>query len=309
MKQDRRLCIGVFLIFIVGGWLYLGGLELIAGAAFSATHGYDGIDSSVVGIENDYGIEPVIEDASAMIDPPLGWYPTPLDPTGLRIEIGGVNILSQEDIDEVEKVERNGDLETTTTLKVQKLKCTMGLTIQTYGEGAAHINNIIFWIKLEQNQFSVFTDAKETISYILNVYTRENAEENGVFDVIPESGGYDFPLRSTSSETVPDWILDAGYTTTLSHFRSVQFSVKVTDAAPDTFAGWFRTENQATLDIGIDVIVFGLWEHTKDVRDWIPPDVFDPLALFAQLLQQYTLIIVVAVAAGIIVFAFVKGRS
>jgi len=251
------------------------------GDQLSVITGYDGIIATISDIYygESIGTGQIFKNAtSAGVDPCRGIFD---DPTGVRAEIqGGVSVLDYEPRDPVTRTTQNPDgTITSERVEVQIAHCQMGVTIKTYGGGIGAIRDVVFTIRLRENDFSVFTDANATFAYILEVYTKDMPRLTGDIDVVPVSAGYSFPMETVSTEPTPAWLRDAGYTEVLGALKVVEFSITVKSAMPSSLMGLFRTEAMAVYTIGVDVLVAGHWEYTR-ARDWNatpPQNVFDVL--------------------------------
>jgi hypothetical protein len=268
--------------------------------------GYDGIVSKVseVNSEADYEID--FQDlSSAGIDPPGYWSGLVwINPTGLKIEIqSGVNVLRYEDLTEpINVTTDNGDGTYTHKLwAIRRAICNFSATVKTYGEGFEAIEDIEFWISLSENDFSVFQEANETYAYILAIYTTAAATKVGILDAVPEAGGYYFPYSTIRTHTVPQWLLDSGYTGDLAGMAEVKFLIRVEKAQPTTWMTIWREESQMTFHIGVDVFMAGYWEKTTDYKKWEPPEPEEPWwAWFEELLEGESPVLIIIVVAVVI---------
>lgn len=321
--------------------LALGGLVLILvlliGGSFLpfAISGYDGPVARIVDIDHtydDYYLEETIIEEVNPTDAYLYLRLADIGdiavPCGLRAEIMALpNILTTEVIDTIKQSvtkETRGtedgkdytDYEVTNkTWEVKRVTCNMQVTIRTYQGGLADIyGDVKFWIQLDDNENSIFTNADEHIVFFVNVYTREAVEKTGNMDVVPSAGGFDFDLTSIESTPVPQWVIDSGYTTKSNLFRTVQFPLRILSATPYLGIVPFvdlgrRYESSATWDIGIDVILIGEWEQVKTTRVWdagidIPPPLEDLIAFL--LLMAW---VIVGFVATIVIFRYVPGMK
>lgn len=255
---------------------------------FFAISGYDGPVAQIVDIDHTYDEEFIGSGLGEYINPTeAAVYPMTTDlldiitPCGLRMEIMGIpNVLSSEIIDEITEIILDPEAGTNTTKiwEVQKVKCSMSATITTYGGGLADIwGDVEFWIQVNDNSLnSMFSTADENFAYIPNIYTRTQAVTEGHMNVVPTAGSYDFDRTSVDEEETPQWIIDGGYSSNVGKYRTVKFPLKVLSAVP-LFGGIppMRTESYTTFDIGIDILLFGYWEQTKDYREWEWPELPD----------------------------------
>lgn len=289
--SGRTKAIGIIVILIIVG---LTATSLVLPTFMIS--GYDGPVASVVDIDHTYRDFYIETDTVEYINPTeAAVYPAISDlvdvfiATGLRAEImAAPNILTSEVIDTIEQSvsvatgtgtnelgEEYTDYEMTNkTWEVTRVSCNMQVTVRTYSGGLADVyGDVVFWIQLEDNAFSMFSTAEESICFFVNVYTRDAIVKTGTMDVVPSAGGYDFDLTSIESTPVPQWVVDSGYTTNANLFRTVQFPLKVLSGAPYLGVVPFvdlgtRYESSATWDIGIDVILIGEWEQVKTTRVW-----------------------------------------
>lgn len=281
MRRIPLWSLAVLTVLIVG-IAYFG----IAGLPESTIiSGYDGVTAQISGMSYDEsktpaGVSEANDGTSAQIDPiqywPLGSL-APIDPTGVMLEVDGmIDVHNTIPLDTIPQTIDNGD--GTDTIKkwvVQEVNCSMGATVSTYGIGLdLNAISLVFTVTLEENGFSVFTDANQTYACILEVYTRSATQVSSVLmDVVPKSGGYNFPMTSLDSSPLPDWFLDSGYNVgNLNRLSKVSFDIKVNKAQPSSFAYGWRTDNTAIFDIGVSVFLVGYWERTVN-HGWEPPDV------------------------------------
>ncbi len=259
--------------------------------------GYDGPVASIVGIDHTYddvGLEGTIVEqvypTDAYLYPDLPDIGDLIVPTGLRAEImAALNIIDtvalepiiRSDSEEVDTGTVDGvdyvDYEiTNTTWEVSRIECQMSVTVYTYNGGLKDIHgDVIFWIQIENNPFSIFSTADESFAFFVNTYTRDKAVITGDMNVVPTSSGFDFDSVSVvmDSTRVPQWIIDSGYTTNAELFTTIKFPLKILSAKPYLGLVPFvdlgvRYESTATWDIGVDVILIGVWEQVKTTRVW-----------------------------------------
>jgi hypothetical protein len=269
----KKIAGGLLLIVVLIGGLALAGVVPSSSYSSVVISGYDGPTAEISRVEHEYpsAYFPSVSNtgtaAEVVPGPVLG------APSGIRAEIQGMpNLLSKENIETI-------DLEQG-SVAVQKVKAEMALSMETFKGGTDGIYETTFVIHLQENDYSFFSDSDAAMSYIVNVYTTDEAAISGDFEPRPSSGGYDFPLESVGEHTVPDWVQEAGYGQS-SLFHEVEFAVTALEADPGDIVGLFRTDASATLKIGMDIWLFGHWEQTKDYRDWDWPE---EEGLFAQLL-------------------------
>lgn len=309
------IAVAVILAVVMGSFAITGNEFIISG--------YGGIVSSIIDVDHDYSDAKTYNTGLiAGVDPVAYYNPYPItsNPTGVRIEIQGkVNLdENKKFLPDVNKTTDNGDgTYTHTMVSASIVTCQMGITFRTEGEGLDQTTAIDYTIKLEENQFDVFSGADDVESYILEVYTRGTAIKNtSLIQVRPASGGYTFPMTPISTGDAPQWIIDAGYQSSVSKLKVVSFEVSLDKATPSNFWGIGRAEVTAVMDIGIDVLVFGYWEETGTNKDWKPPkddvgflaglllgladlmDVMGPMVMMITIIAVAIVIVVVIVKFG-----------
>ena len=278
MKVKTILGVVIVLFIILGGMFYLG----FGQPKPLVIHGYDGPVATIHSMDDCYADDPMLTYRETH---PTSSCVYPIAPdvfdiatqSGMRIEIqGGINVLSTEIIDTIEKYEIDDATKTniTQTWEVQKVKCSMGITVATHSGGLADTPGVTWWIMVEENAYSVFSTAEESEAYIINVYTRELTLTEGDLEVVPTAKGADFPIVPIAEVDAPQWLLDSGYTSNLRLFDIIKFPIQVLrgHAAIAYNPLPYRIDAYSTFDIGLDIILFGYWEQVKDVRDWGWPE-------------------------------------
>ena len=301
----KGIIIGIVILFLVLSGLAIGGLLPFI------IMGYDGPVAKVVEIDHIY--DEGFGDAywDEWVNPTdAAVYPTSHDildaitPTGLKIEImAAPNVLEYIPIETINQTIKSDDGKTETTKfwDIQKVKCSMSVTVETYMGGLADIfGDVVFWIQLDENPNSIFSDVDDSLVYFVNVYTRTAATKEGGISYVPKAGGFPFEYETVETKPVPQWFIDSGYSTSAAGQSSVKFPIKITSAVP--LLAWnVRSESYVTFDIGIDIILVGHWEETKDVLDWEWPELPDLLGdILAGIL--FFIYLIVGLVSTIVVF-------
>jgi len=308
----RKIITVLAILALLLGFAYVAGVGYHPSSSAPIT-GYDGITSEFVDIEHGYtDATQSISITSASMRPKTvldnGLISNLLTPTGLRAELQQPSVFGSR-LDWSDTIrETTKDLGSYTTLQktweAHIVQAQMGVTIRTDGVGVATVNNVIFWIQLEENSYSVFTDATESIAFIIEVYTYDEATESNVdlIDVDPASGSYTIPLTSVETEPIPSWITESGYTGALQNFKKVNFPLKVIEATPGHVLGWARTETQVTFHLQMDILLFGYWEVVSEFKEWIEPDLPDPIADLIEFIIQFLGLIIGLVCTIVILW-------
>lgn len=253
-------------------------------------HGYDGPVAKIVDIEHDYpsGINPAVTVTAthAEVYPQTAELFDAFVACGLRMEIQAApNVISQEVIDTLTRsdIDKEAETNTTTTVEVKRVRCDMRVHITTYQGGLASAFDTTFWIQVEDNAHSIFTNADNNIVWIAHIYTREVAIERGSMEFIPTSKGYTFPLTTVSKHPVPQWLINAGYQSEGELFEVVKFPIQILSGVPVFSFPITRTESSVSFDIGFACILVGEW---KEVHPYLeggwpePPDFLADLIAF-----------------------------
>ena len=304
--MNRNLVIGA--VVVVVGLLFLGGFLQLA------MTGYDGIESTVNRVQHPYGEQEAnivgLGSGSCTFDPSTDALAA-FDVNGIHITVQQPNILGYEDFDDVvetEIIEVNGEeYEQTKTWKVRRVSIEMFVHLWTTGTGFNAMTNTKFWIRLQENGYSVFSAPDEAEAYILNVYTtRQTTVTGGSFATVSPMGeGVDVEINTIRTETIPQWILDSGYTGQLESFKTIEFPVEIVNVQRSSAIGVVLSEADISMYFGADVLLFGYWEETKPYREgaWDPPDLLGQLL---QVLFTFSGIIVVVVAMVCTVIILIK---
>ena len=306
------------LVYIIVGLVLIGLLLVVffplVGFKFAIT-GYDGPVGGFTG-EIEWPDKDIVDPSLIIeeVNPTFAMiYPNVADifdvfiPCGLRAELQAVpNVITQEVIDTVYKsvVDETAGTNTTTTVEIVKAKCNFGVTISTYSGGLDEIEDVTFWIELQDNADSIFSSAEDRYAYFVEFYTRSLAVGQGYMTVVPSAQGANFVPVSIEKEDVPQWLLDAGYTTSASQFVHVKIPLRVLSAVP-FLSGLVREESYVTWDIGFDVILTGMWEHVADLKDWDWPEIPDFWGLLLDAIGQF-LWYIAGIVLSIVVIAKVR---
>lgn len=191
--------------------------------------------------------------------------------SGLKCEINAApNVIDFEPIDTISELDVDADAKTNTSesLAVQIVKGTMGVKIQTYSGGTADCYPTTFWIKLSENDFSVFQGVEESYAAFIDVYTVGAPVVYGDLDIQPSTGGSNIDMEPLGVQPpTPEWIsrLYGG----VENLRIVEFPLIVHrgHAEPGLIITT-RAEAYADFTIGFDVILFGYWTQVHDYREW-----------------------------------------
>ena len=305
-KGKLYLVIAIIIVVFIGG---VGLLSLNTGPMI---HGYDGPVATISSIDDRYAEDPLL--TRRFISGPAAYvYPIAPDIVdigtmcGVRIEImAAPNVITTDYIDTITEVVVDDEAQTNYTKNwdVQRVTCSMSATVQTYEGGVAKCGETTFWIRLEKNAYSIFSNADESYAFFVNVYTRDTAQVTGEMEVVPTAGGWDFELTPVDTEPVPQWLTESGYTGNVNNFDVVEFPITVLNAQPTVFAELIRTgEASATFDIGIDVTLVGYWEEVKTYRDWEWPEPEDQTWLIVVIILA-----IVGVAGTVLIVVRLGGR-
>ena len=123
------------------------------------------------------------------------------------------------------------------------------------------------WIQVEENPFSVFSNADESIAYTINVYTLDKVTIYNDIEVKPSAAAYDFPLTQVGEPSpIPQWVTESGFTDNVQYFEKVKFAVEVLRG----HATWVgdRVESTAEWEIGIDMLLLGEWKQVHPYREF-----------------------------------------
>lgn len=294
--MDRRiwLVIGIIAVIVIAGSV----LEI---------HGYSGLEATSGDINHSYPHAQETKTETSLSVDPVSFQSIegiPIDVTGLRCSWGQPGQIGTRDPWQNSAEERLSNGTLVKEWQVSIIEMEMGISVSTSGAGDAIIQDVTFSIELRENPHSVFQTADETRAYIINVYTREMTQFNipltGMMEVWPTAKGEDFPVDPLSSEPVPQWILDSGYTKELKSFLEVAFAINVVKARPG--GAWiFRAESQAQIAVGVDVLLFGYWEELRPYRE------YDLFVTIWEMIQQY-LVVVAGFVAMVILVVVLPGR-
>jgi len=299
----------LILVVVILALVLMGGIGLLTLTTGPLIHGYDGPVAAITEVEHDYpsGIYPavVVTPTHAEVYPQTAEITDLFVASGLRCEImGAPNVGTSEVIDEVVKsvIDKEAKTNTTTTVQVQKVKCQMSVTAATYRGGLASVFGTTFWIQVEENAYSIFSNADNNIAYIVNIFNAEVPQERGNMEYVGMAKGYNFPITSVSKHPVPQWLIDAGYQPAGELFEVVKFPIEIMSGCP-YFELITRVESDITFTIGIDVILIGEWVQIKDWIDWELPEPEDQIWLIVVILLA-----VVGVAGTVLIVVRLGGK-
>jgi hypothetical protein len=273
-------------------------------------HGYDGPVARITEIETSTydmydDVREIIYSNDARVYPVRPDYEDYFVKTGVRLEIKSApNVVDTEYLETITEVIVDDVAKTNTTKNwdVQKVKCSMGATAWTYEGGVRGCGEVIFWITLDDNADSIFSTLDDHYAFFVNVYLIDPVMIAGEMQVHPAFTG-DFTYTSLSTESVPQWIYDAGYSGNINNHRVIKFPIKILNAEPAAI-GDARTDARTEFHIGFDVILFGYWEQTVEYRPWVGPIIPD---LLTDIITFLTLMawIIIGFAATILIFRYV----
>ena len=306
MNKQTLIALGIVALLIV---VFVGGRM-----SSLVIHGYDGPVATIVDIDApDYGeganenYRELVTDTHAHVYldglDPIGIFA----PCGLRMEIQAApNVISSEIIDTLTRnvIDTVAKTNTTTTVEVQRVRCDMQVHVTTYEGGLASCYGATVWIQVEENAYSIFSNADNNIAWIAHIYTRDAATEIGSMEFIPTSAGYTFPLTTVSKHTVPQWLRDSGYSASGELFEVVKFPIEILSGVP--YLGWItRHESSISFDIGFDVILVGEWKEVHPYLEggWPDPTELDPTWLIITILLS-----IVGVAGSVLIVVRLGGR-
>ncbi len=293
-KQNKRNILIVLALVVV--------VLLVSPAIFQANllTGYGGMTAEITGITDGstlYQAEAKmfeentrIMGTTAQVDP-LGlglFFP---DPTGVRMEL--TSRLQPVDaaavnLGDIERpIMEDGVQVGNERISARIVPMIMGVTVRTYGTGADPIQDIIFSILIKENNFNMFEGADETIAYMIDVYLIEaiKTTSSQLMQLNPSTGGVSVPSDAIGINPIPDWVSDGSslidYHIPVTHSEVLSY-LTVTYAQPSWPLFGTRTEQEASWNIGVDVLVFGHWVVEGDLPDFEPqdgPNVWDDLVL------------------------------
>lgn len=244
----------------------------------TVTTGYGGLTAEIVNVQGKMESTSVTTNDGliATWDTDGYWSPWPfaVNPTGVTMEIQGrANIMGIEEAGApIKEVIDNGDGTWTQKMWAQSIvKCEFGVRVATSGTGLESAQDTIFTIRLQENQFDLFTKADDVRAYIIETYVIEVTEESTNMKLSPSSAGQYVKLTPLRDSTVPDWILEAGYQQPISQMESATFELRVDFAQPTSFLWSDRAEVSASWVIGVDMLTFGYWEQVGPNKYFDPP--------------------------------------
>ncbi|MFW9849445.1 MAG: hypothetical protein ACFFF4_09900 [Candidatus Thorarchaeota archaeon] len=251
-------------------------------------HGYDGPAASMDSIEYDTVKYPFARQYVYLYDAGIDPYNYILgietdSATGVKCRITAPQFdreLENMDQSISEIVTQDGEeYNHTITQRASLQKFEMTAVIETYGAGMTGIEGVTFWIRLYNNDFSVFAGADRTVISFINVYTIDvdiqQQAENLEFD--PDGQGYDVEMHTADKDpvtSVPSWTEDFYNIDNLKALSEVYIPIRIYDADPEfkSLTDWKRVECQATITFGMDILVIGEWDTLKPYREVVPPE-------------------------------------
>jgi len=248
--------------------------------------GYDGPVATIESVDHNYfdtlsGPIVDVQKSAASIDPGTPDYMDAFTQCGLKFTIQSTPVVfgTPEKINEVVEftVDDVAQTNISKTWNVYEVELRMGVTIETYHGGLQFSPGATFWIELINNEQSIFSTSDEQIAYFVQVYTNQPSEIVGSIEVYGEDQGYSFDRFPLTTTTVPQWILDGGYTPEAGSCTHIKFPIQLISAAPSLFATT-RTEAEIEIHLSVMVILFGMWERVVPYIEWdnpLPPGVFD----------------------------------
>lgn len=337
-KKNLKNGIYLFLVGLVAVLIVTGSSgDLFTG--YYIPSGYDGPTAEIVDV---YGGSQAWDvgdgedywnsGSSAGYDSLVPWVQ---NPTGIKASIDIMpnvdmeNAIELEGIPDVEEILETFDdgTERVKLWRARKIKCDMGITVSTYGDGLDQVRDITWIIQLKANDYSVFSGADETISFILlveilNVTGDRPVGDEGAYvfwqvmeDMVIGQALYMDPIETGE---LPDWLIDSGMNlVNLQKLQTVNFNIRmITGGLP---LGAPRVESQFTYKIGFDLLLFGEWDFTRDIHDWKPPifanlwdvilDGLDDLKeLFGEDIMMIITIVIVAFAGVLLIKILIGAR-
>ena len=326
-KQKNMIIIGVLVLVVL----------LVGPAIFQANllTGYGGMTAEITGITDgsqyyktaDYGFADSVRimGTTAQCDPQQP-YIFAADPTGIRMEL--TSRLQPVDaaavnLGDVERPIYTDGIETgNERISARIVPMVMGVTVRTFGIGADPIRDIIFTIRIQENDFNMFEGADETIAYMIDVYLIEAIKTTStqLMQLAPSTGGVSVPSDAIGTNPVPLWVTEGSslidYHIPVTHSEVLSY-LTVTYAQPSWPLFGARTEQEASWNIGVDVLVFGHWVVEGELPDFQPqdtPDAWDELVLalgdmFGAIGVGLIAIIVIIVLVIIIMLVRIMSKS
>ena len=317
-------------------YLLIGGLFIVAMLLVGTTiggnllTGYGGMTAEIVSVDGsthysgpayEFEEKTIIMGTTAQVDPldPDGiWLAG--DPTGVRMEItsrlqpveGAIQNLG-----DVEKIipATTTEPEITTRVSSRIVPMVLGVTVRTYGVGTDFIRDVTFGLRIMENDFNMFESADETIAYLIDIYLINAVQTNAptMMELSPSSGSVSIPSDQIGTNPVPSWVTSAGFH--VDEQRSAVISyLSVIKAAPTVPFLSARQENEATWNIGVDVLVFGHWVVEGELPPIDPIDEPNPIdeiiegfsSFLGSLGVSVTIIMVIAVIGLILIFIILR---
>lgn len=327
-KKDNTnmfiLVIGLFVIMMMIGATTLQGNLLVGYGGMTAeiTHVEDG-RNLYQGAGFDWDNQIRIMGTTAQVDPSWGGLFL-ADPTGVRMELTSrlrpvydaaknLGVLERPLIDPETGLESGNE-----RIVARIVPMIMGVTVRTYGIGADPIYDVIFHIKIAENDFGYFESADNTMAYIVAVYLIDPpvTTHSQNMQLSPSTGGVEVPTVGIGENPVPAWINEAAgeIDYSIPSTSSVVVSkLTVSTAAPNVPLFAPREENEGSWTIGVDVLVFGKWVVEGELPDFDPqddPTIWDDFLLSIQnLLGAVGMVIFGVIIVVVLIFILLIVRA
>lgn len=205
-------------------------------------NGYNGVAAEWSKVESNYGTTMKATIAPTTVD----FMPTPEAllnpfgyPTGLHAEVSQP-YQSSTRTDYVNTVAVPNDLTQTNktrTWEVHIVKMRFYVYIYTRDGSALPVKNVKFYLHLSENQFAVFPSANTSKAFVIEAQTYAPTEEtdSNLVRVSPNGQGIDFPPVNSQPATLPSWISDSGYQSSLGqYFESFDIVFSVESMEPSS---------------------------------------------------------------------------
>ena len=327
-RNKQKMYIGIGALFVIA--LILGSSAL-SGNILS---GYGGMTAEIINVRDgsnrytapifDFVGQTRIGGTYAQVDPLGGGIFQP-DPTGIRMELSSRLRPIYEASKVLGNIEKpildDGGVqigEERVTVKIVPM--VMGITVRTYGVGDNPIIDIIFTVRIQENDFSYFGDADEAMAYIVAVYLIDPPQttHDQNIQVSPSTGGAEPSSSTHGTNPVPAWINEAAGEISYnipSQASVVHSEFVVTKAVPNLAFLAPREENEATWNVGVDVLIFGKWSVEGELPDFDPkdaPNILDEFFnsvgnLVGGITMSLVILGVIAFAILVVVFIIMRG--
>lgn len=224
-----------------------------------------------------------------------------------------LEMVTNETLATIVEANPNDALKTNETITwvVQEVTMRFGLTVETYRGGLLQTPMTTYWLKLSQNDYSVFNDADRSKVFFMQVYSYEPGEKVGVIEVDGEDQGFVFDMNSLGAGDIPQWILNSEYSgkydlDTLQYLTDVEIPIVVREAAPTTIAGAIRQESKIDLHIEVRLLLFGQWVRTAPYVPWESADNPDPWQWLWDILGGIATLIMLGVGILLTIVVVIK---